>query len=137
MMLCFAPQFLGVHGLKPMDFDGYIHDAGQPTVHFNVLRERGLDTRLVRVDETAPVWYIDKTPDPSEIPSMLILYADNDITNRPEQLSMMITAMKHFGYPMEKIESHQFTGCSHCQYNCQNDENGENILSKYTDYLAI
>ena len=114
MMLCFAPQYLEKYGMKPTDVAGYIHDAGQPTVHFNILRERGQDTRLVRIDESAPIWYIDHTPKPEEVPAMCILYSENDITNRPEQTALLYRTMAHFAYPMEKIEMHYFPGYGHC-----------------------
>ena len=39
---------------------GYISDSAQMTTHFNVLRERGLDTRLERIDEAAPLFYLMK-----------------------------------------------------------------------------
>lgn len=40
MMLCFDAKYLAMHKIKPESIAGYIHDAGQPTTHFNVLRER-------------------------------------------------------------------------------------------------
>ena len=51
MMLCFDPRYLAPFKIKPTDIAGYIHDAGQPTTHFNVLRERGLDERKIVVDD--------------------------------------------------------------------------------------
>ena len=56
MMLCFDGRYLSPHFLAPTDFAGYVHDAGQPTVHFNVLRERGMDERRIVVDAAAPVY---------------------------------------------------------------------------------
>lgn len=37
-MLCFDKTWLSKHGIKATDISGFIHDAGQPTCHFNVLR---------------------------------------------------------------------------------------------------
>lgn len=130
MMLCFARQFLAQYGLAPTDFAGFLHDAGQPTVHFNILRERGLDTRLVRIDETCPIWYIDHTPQQKDVPPMYILYAQHDMKNRPEQTELLYRTMEHFGYPMEKIRMHCFPDFQHCQYDFVNDTDGINLLAK-------
>ena len=40
MMLCFDPAYLKPYGVS--NIQGYLFDAGQPTVHFRVLKERGL-----------------------------------------------------------------------------------------------
>ena len=58
MMLCFDESYLKNVGLLPTDIDAYIHDAGQPTSHFNVLKEFGRDSRRVIVDETAPMYFV-------------------------------------------------------------------------------
>ncbi len=57
MMLCFDKRFLAPYEIDPASLGGFIHDAGQPTSHFNVLREKGIDTRRVVVDETAPLFH--------------------------------------------------------------------------------
>ena len=62
MMLCFDRSYLEAVGLSPLDVAGYVHDAGQPTTHFNVLRERGLDTRRVIVDSAAPMYFVGLEP---------------------------------------------------------------------------
>ena len=80
MMLCFDPSYLGAHGILPTDISGYVHDAGQPTAHFNVLKARGLDPRRVIIDETAPLYYVGLAKSYSP---MLVIVSDNDMTNRP------------------------------------------------------
>ena len=79
MMLCFDPRYLAPHKIKPTDITGYIHDAGQPTTHFNVLRERGfiaegLKERIV-VDEAAPMYHVGTS---KEYSPMLFIISDND-----------------------------------------------------------
>ena len=76
MMLCFDGRWLGAHGLAASDFAGFVHDAGQPTKHFNVLRELGIDTRRVIIDDTAPIYHIGETLD---LPPMLFIIAENDM----------------------------------------------------------
>ena len=78
-MLCFDDSWLSAHRIKPSDIAGYLHDAGQPTCHFNVLRERGLDSRRVIIDEASPLYHID---DNRSYPPMHIIVSDNDMQNR-------------------------------------------------------
>ena len=95
MMLCFDRRWLAKHDLKPMLVAGFFHDAGQPTTHFNVLRERGVDTRRVIVDEAAPLYYIGLD---AEYPPMRFVLAEEDMENRREQTELVLSTMKHFGY---------------------------------------
>lgn len=92
-MLCFDPSWLGRHGLSPLDIDGFVLDAGQPTCHYNVLRERGEDTRRVIVDEAAPLFHINDTV---TYPPMLIIVSDNDMENRYEQTMLLLSTLRHF-----------------------------------------
>ncbi len=132
MMLCFDSRYLAAEGLKPTDIAGYVHDAGQPTTHFNVLRERGLDTRLIRSDEGAPVYFIDHNPKPEAVPPMIFLYDTNDMPCRPEQTEMLIATLRYFAYPMDKIQKKVFEGYGHCGYHGKQNENGEELLSAAT-----
>ena len=58
MMLCFDQKYLKAVGMSNSDIAGYWHDAGQPTFHFNVLRNEGYDPRRVIVDEHAPLYFV-------------------------------------------------------------------------------
>jgi len=124
-MLCFDASWLAVHGIKPLDIAGYVHDAGQPTCHFNVLRERGIDTRRVIIDESAPLYHIaaDK-----QFPPMLILSSDDDIPGRLEQNKLLVATMKHFGYT-DQVYLKILHG-KHCAHTGMVDENGESVFGK-------
>ena len=124
-MLCFDASWLSVHGIKPSDISGYLHDAGQPTCHFNVLRERGLDTRKVIIDETSPLYHIDNSRSDSP---MLIIVSDNDMENRYEQTMLLVSTLKHFGHT-ENVKLNVMHG-THCAYVNTVDENGDSILGK-------
>lgn len=135
MMLFADERYLENAGVSPRAVTGYLLDAGQPTVHFNVLRERGLDTRLVRIDEAAPLWYIDHdfTPD---APHLLLLYAGNDLVNRPEQYRLFYRTLAHFNYPMERVEIRCFEGYAHCGYYDSKNADGAYALMKlYADFI--
>lgn len=117
MMLFFDKTYLGVHGIHPNELAGYLFDAGQPTVHFNVLRERGLDTRLVRIDEAAPLYFIDQEyENPQSLPPILIFVADNDMPNRLEQNYLLKKTLLEFGFDESKITFNVMKGYSHCGY---------------------
>ena len=112
MMLCFDERFLAKYGMHPDELAGYIHDAGQPTAHFNVLRERGLDARRVIIDETAPLYYVGTR---DAYPPMLFIVSDDDMKNRYEQTMLTLSTLKHFGYDEKKIRLQVMHG-KHCQY---------------------
>lgn len=112
MMLCFDKKYLAPYKIPEGVIKGYVHDAGQPTTHFNVLRERGLDSRLVIVDEAAPIYYIGRE---KEYPPMLFIVSDNDMQNRYEQTQLVLSTMRHFGYDEDKIDYKLMHG-THCHY---------------------
>lgn len=124
-MLCFDKSWLAPHGISPMDIAGFVHDAGQPTCHFNVLRERGIDTRRVIVDDSAPLYHIGED---SQYPPMLIIVSDNDMKNRYEQTKLMVSTLSHFGHS-DKVHLHVVSG-THCAYVGADDENGESVFGK-------
>lgn len=126
MMLCFDKRWLAPYGISPNDINGYIHDAGQPTKHFNVCVEEGLDSRRVIVDETAPLFHIGTSDNYSP---MLFVVSDNDIENRYEQTMLTINTLKHFGYDMRKVEL-KVTQGGHCVSLSRNDNEGDNLFAK-------
>ena len=126
MMLCFNKAYLAPYHITPLQIAGFVHNAGQPTAHFNVLRERGIDSRRLIVDETAPLYFIGQEP---EYAPMLFLVSDNDMENRYEQTMLVLSTLKHFRYDQEKIELQVLHG-RHCQHNKEVDENGDSVFGK-------
>jgi alpha/beta superfamily hydrolase len=125
MMLCFDKEYLGKHGIDPNAIAGYIFDSAQPTTHFNVLKERGMDTRKVVIDDAAPIYHIGENP--TEIPIM-ILVADHDIPNRLEQTYLVCSTLKNFGYDEEKLTFKLMKGYNHVEYTYIVDCNSDNIF---------
>ena len=117
MMLCFDHRYLAPYKIPEGVIKGYIHDAGQPTVHFNVLREREIDTRRVIIDEAAPIFHIGKA---AEYPDMLFIVSDDDMQNRYEQTKLTLSTLKHFGYNEERIHYKLMHG-THCHYTSTTD----------------
>ena len=146
MMLMLNPDYLSKYEAKfdsateksgekldPLKIEGWLFDAGQPTTHFNVLHERGLDTRLVRIDEAAPLYYINKdfkpTREDGKLPKILSLSASNDMTCRLEQIKLFDATLRHFGYPTDRVRFEYMNGYGHCAYN--HDEIFVNIINKF------
>ena len=127
MMLCFDKSYLAKHEIDANDIKGYIFDSAQPTTHFNVLKERGMDTRKVVIDEAAPLYHIDENPD---APPMMIVVSDNDIPNRLEQTYLFLSTLKQFGYEDKKIVFKLMKGYAHTEYTGCTDVNGKNIYAE-------
>lgn len=125
MMLCFDRRWLAEYGISPMDISGFVHDAGQPTCHFNVLRERGIDTRRVMIDDSAPLYHIGADP---EYPPMIVIVSDNDMENRYEQTVLLMSTLKHFGHT-EGVRMQLMHG-KHCAYVKAIGEDGINVFGK-------
>ncbi len=126
-MLCFDKRFLAVHQIDADTLDGYVMDAGQPTVHFNVLRERGFDSRRVIIDEAAPIYHIVAGRD---YPRMQVIVSEHDIPNRYAQTQLMLGTLEDMGADMSKIDYRFMKGNSHCQYINVQDEEGKFIFAE-------
>lgn len=124
MMLCFDNRFLRAVGIEPTDIDGYIHDAGQPTSHFNVLNELGKDRRRIIVDETAPMYFVGTN---NKYSPMLFIVSDDDMFGRYEQTMLMINVLNHFGHK-ENVFLNVQNG-RHCEYVDKKDEKGESVFA--------
>ena len=118
MMLFFDPKYLGAYGISPRDIDGWYFDAGQPTTHFNILdKERGIDPLAIRVDEAAPIYFVDhRFEDPDTLPRIHFVWSERDMTARPEQTELMICLLKYYGYPQNKIGQTFMPHNRHCEY---------------------
>ena len=126
MMLCFDSSYLASHRMKPSDVNGYVHDAGQPTTHFNVLRERGMDTRRAIVDEAAPLYHVKAG---QSYPPMLFIVSDNDMACRYEQTMLLLSTLSHMGDAPEN-HPHVVMQGKHCAYCGRADENGDSVFGK-------
>ena len=125
MMLCFDRRYLEKVGMMPTDIDGYVHDAGQPTAHFNVLSFSGTDGKRVIVDERAPMYFVGCD---EEYSPMLFVVSDNDMFARYEQTMLMVKTLNHFGHT-DSVFLDVRHG-SHCEYVYKKDEDGEGELGK-------
>lgn len=126
MMLCYDGRWLGAHAPLPTPIAGYFHDAGQPTAHFRVLRERGIDQRRVIVDDTAPLYHIGVL---ESYPPQMFVVSDNDMRNRLEQTQLVLSTLRHFGYDEKKLSFRLMHG-KHVAYCAKTDEVGDSVFGK-------
>lgn len=127
LMLCFCRKYLEKYGISNKDIAGYFFDAGQPTVHFNVLKEMGENPKRVVVDERAPLYYVGEE---ENYPPMEFVVSDNDIANRYEQTMLTLGTLKDFGYDMSKISLNFIKNSRHTEYGEKFDENGKSIYAE-------
>ena len=127
MMLCFDKRYLSLYDMKPTDITAFIHDAGQPTTHFNVMRERGFDRKRVAIDDAAPIYYVG---DAESYPPMLFTEASSDLVNRKEQIDLLFSTLRHFGYSFDNIERYTFSDSTHSSYVKEIDCDGESRFAK-------
>ena len=126
MMLCFDRKYLTACDVDFSKITGFVFNSGQPTTHFNILRERGIDSRKCIVDEAAPLYHIDEY---NNQPPMLIFCADNDMVNRYEQTRLLIGTLECMNYPRENIQFELMKGHSHCDYIEDNSLFAKKIVS--------
>lgn len=129
-MLAFDTKYLAKYNIKTTEIAGYIIDSAQMTTHFNVLRERGLNTKRIIVDEAAPVYHINEN---TEFPNALVLVSDNDMACRLEQNLMFLKTAEMFKCPKEKIQYKLMKGFTHCGYT--GTEMYANLLLQYMESI--
>ena len=126
LMLCLNKEYLEAVNIKNEAIRGWISDSSQTTTHFHILEiERGLDPLLQRIDEAAPLYYINKDTSFSHL--LLVTY-QNDMANRLEQNKLLFSAIKSFNREAD-VELKILDGY-HCQGSSELDKEGEYPLVK-------
>ena len=120
MMLALNDALLRNAGADADGVTAYVADSAQQTTHYNVLRQRGVDTRAERIDEAAPLGYTDRAR--LRAPLLLIYYAQ-DIPCRPQQNELMYHSLKRF-CPDAPVSLLALPG-GHCAGSSQADANGD------------
>ena len=121
LMLCLNKEYLKEVGIDNKDIVAWISDAGQPTTHFNILKyERGLDPLLQRVDEAAPLYYMNKD---TYFSHLLLMTYECDLPNRLEQNKLLMSSIKTFNKDLD-VELKILKG-EHCHGSGTLDEDNE------------
>ena len=125
LMLCFNKEYLVAKNLKNSAICGWISDSGQPTSHFHILEiEKGLDPLLQRIDESAPLFYVDKN---TEFSHLLLMTYEQDLQNRLEQNELLVSTIKSFNEKAD-VELKILDG-----YHCK----GSSELDKDEEYPVV
>lgn len=119
LMLAMDPGWLERAGADRSAITGFISDSAQVTTHFNVLRERGLDTRLERIDEAAPLFWL--TAD-CPVDNLLLIWYTDDMPCRPEQNKLLLRALRRF-FPERNIRGVELPG-KHCAGSTKTNDRG-------------
>lgn len=125
LMLLMDDRYLLSVGIDDSFIDGFFIDSAQTTTHFNVLRERGEDTRLQRVDEGAPMYFVGKKSLKSKV---ILTFYTEDMPCRYEQNMLFYKGIKEFD-KNARIEYHVLNG-RHCQGSAEK-VNGIYPIEKY------
>ena len=90
MMLAFNKKHLERVNLAPTDVAGWIVESGQPTVHFETLRQSGQDSNLQIIDERAPIYHVNSD---TQVNKMFLIAYTDDIENRLSQNEKLYTQL--------------------------------------------
>ena len=121
LMLCLMGLYLNKVGMDSLDILGWIIDSAQTTSHFNVLKyELGEDTRVQRINEFAPLYYVSEN---TKFTKILLICYDNDMACRYEQNMLFYKAIKTFNNSADIV--YEILKGEHCHGSTTKDDDGE------------
>ena len=133
LLLAFDERYFEAAGVDKREISGYISDSAQITVHYNVLRERGMDTRLERIDEAAPIYFMSPESDFGRL--YLICYED-DMPCRPEQNVLFYKGLLRT-CPDQEVRFARLPG-PHCHGSSERSESGRfDFNDKVLEFLSL
>ena len=94
-----------------------------------VLREKGIDSRRVICDDTAPIYHVGEK---NKYSPMLFIVSDNDMQNRYEQTMLILSTLKHFGHGEDVVSLKEMHG-GHCEYVGKRNADGVSVLGKIVE----
>ena len=117
LMLCFNKDL----GVSNEDIVGWISDSAQPTSHFHIIEiEQGLDPSIMKIDQTAPLYYLNKK---TRFSNLLLICYENDLPNRLTQNNLLVSAIKALN-KKAKLTYKVLSG-EHCAGSSKLDADGE------------
>ena len=133
LMLCFNNEYLSSLSINNEDIFAFISDAAQPTSHFNILKiEKGLNPLLQRIDETAPIYYVNEN---TKFKHLLLLAYEDDLPNRVEQNKLLLSTIKNFN--KEADVSLRILKGYHCHGSSELDNSGEyEVIKVMMEWLS-
>ena len=119
MLLLLDEKYFKAAGVDREKISGYIADSAQTTTHFSVLNERGIDPRVERIDEAAPIYHLSEN---SDFKKLLMLYYTDDLPGRHEQNQLFYQSYKRL-CPEQKLTMKVLEG-GHCNGSENRNKNG-------------
>ena len=126
MMLSLNHEYFEHFGIDCKDITGFISESAQQFAHYNVLASRGFDSRIERIDETAPINYVGVGLDIR--PTLLIYYTD-DMECRPEENRLMYASMRRLSEDKSLVSIKELEG-THC-----NPKNHDELVDTYYSFI--
>lgn len=93
LMLALDEHYLADSGADRSRITAYISDSAQITTHYRVLGERGMDPRLERIDEAAPIYHLNAA---TSVRNLLLIAYKEDLPCRPEQNRLFFQSIRRF-----------------------------------------
>ena len=133
LMLCFNKEYLEFARVDKNRIIGYISESGQPTTHFNILdRERHQNPWIQRIDEAAPLYYVDEKTD---VTRLLLVTYENDLPSRVEQNELLASTIRFFKQKF-KVH-HEVLDGKHCAGSAILNEDGEfDMVNLIKEWMA-
>lgn len=120
LMLCFDRRYFDGCGVDGEKIFAWIIDSAQTTSHYNVMKyEKGLSPALQRIDELAPLYYVDET---TRFSRMLLIYYEKDMPCRLQQNELLYAAIKNLNRDSD-VEKICLKG-GHCRASCVKEPDG-------------
>jgi hypothetical protein len=130
LMLCLDQRYLLRNGILNKEIKGWFIDSPQTTTHFNVLKERNEDPRLERIDEGAPLYFVNAD---TKFNSMALILYDDDMPVRYEQDMLFYKSILNFNKDADI--TYKVLSGKHCVDLYENEANGNakyiNLLIEY------
>ena len=94
LMIGMDPHYLEAVGVPTTAIAGLIPVSGQTVTHFTVRKERGIGFYTILCDDAAPLRWVR-----ADLPPMLVIYADHDMTYRTEENALLVKALQGIKHP--------------------------------------
>lgn len=133
LMLAYDEHYLNDAGVDCSRIAGFISDSAQITSHFRILKERGIDSRLERIDDAAPIYFLNEN---SNVSDLLLISYDEDMPCRPEQNRLFFKSVQRL-CPQTKVQLKMLPQ-GHCNGSLARNENGTfDFNDALLEYLKI
>lgn len=119
LMLAFDEHYLADAGMDRSRIAAYVSDSAQTTCHFRVLKERGVDSRLERIDDAAPIYHLSEN---SSFGPLLLISYTQDMPCRLEQNRLFLKSVQRL-CPDQHTELVVLEG-KHCNGSVKRNKNG-------------